>query len=118
MDIQFKTFIMNQIKLLLFSGHDTTSSTVCYIFYSLATNAAILARVRAEHTSIFDSDTFEAVSKITSNPFLLNKIPYTIAVINEVLRMYPAVSGTRAGDPSFSVTDDANRSFPTDGFLV
>lgn len=53
-----------------------------------------------------------------SNPSLLNKIPYTVAVIKEVLRMYPAVSGTRAGEPNFSVTDDANRSFPTEGFLV
>ena len=118
MDTQFKNFTMNQIKLFIFSGHDTTSSTVCYIFYILATNAAILARVRAEHTSVFGSDAFEAASIITSSPSLLNKIPYTVAVIKEVLRMYPAVSGTRAGEPNFSVTDDANRSFPTDGFLV
>lgn len=45
-DPQFIKFTMNQIKLFLFSGHDTTSSTVCYIFYILATNLAILARVR------------------------------------------------------------------------
>lgn len=118
MDAQFRRFTMNQIKLFIFSGHDTTSSTVCYIFYVLATNAAILARVRAEHTLVFGSDTLEAASMIISKPSLLNKIPYTVAVIKEVLRMYPAVSGTRAGEPNFSVTDDANRSFPTEGFLV
>lgn len=118
MDSQFKKFTMNQIKLFLFSGHDTTSSTVCYIFYILATNVAILARIRAEHTSVFGSDALEAASIISSNPSLLNRIPYTVAVIKEVLRMYPAVSGTRAGEPNFSVTDDASRSFPTAGFLV
>lgn len=117
-DTQFKNFTMNQIKLFLFSGYDTTSSTVCYIFYILATKFAILARIRAEHTSVFGSDAFEAASIITSNASLLNKIPYTVATIKEVLRMYPAVSSTRAGEPNFSVTDDANRSFPTDGFLV
>jgi len=26
------TFAMSQIKLFLFSGHDTTSSSICYIF--------------------------------------------------------------------------------------
>ena len=117
-DPQFKKFTMNQIKLFLFSGHDTTSSTVCYIFYILATNATILARVRTEHISVFGSDVFEAASMMKSNPSLLNKIPYTVAVIKEVLRMYPAVSGTRAGKPNFSVTDDADRSFRTEGFLV
>lgn len=118
MDAHFKRFTMNQIKLFLFSGHDTTSSTVCYIFYILATNAAVLARVRAEHTSVFGPDIFEAASIVISNPSLLNKTPYTVAVIKEVLRMYPAVSGTRAGEPDFSVTDDANRNYPTEGFLV
>ncbi|MCJ1268764.1 hypothetical protein MMC22_008652 [Lobaria immixta] len=118
MDAQFKKFTMNQIKLFLFSGHDTTSSTVCYIFYVLATNPAILARVCAEHTLVIGSDAFEAASIIASDPSLLNRIPYTVAVIKEVLRMYPAVSGLRAGEPNFSVTDDANRRFPTDDFLV
>lgn len=118
MDPQFKKFTMNQIKLFLFSGHDTTSSTVCYIFYALASNAPVLARVRAEHTSLFGPDPSEAAALITSNPSLLNQIPYTIAVIKEVLRLYPAVSGTRAGEPNFNVIDDANRSFPTEGFLV
>lgn len=117
-DSQFKRFTMNQIKLFLFSGHDTTSSTVCYIFYILATNAAVLAQVRAEHISVFGSDACDATFMMISNPTLLNKIPYTVAVIKEVLRMYPAVSGTRAGEPNFSVMDDANRNFPTEGFLV
>lgn len=118
LDPEFKRFIMNQIKFFLFSGHDTTSSTVCYLFYILAINAAVLARVRAEHASIFGSDAFQAAFKIISNPSLLNKIPYTIAVIKEVLRMYPAVSGPKAGEPNFNVMDDANRSFPTESFLV
>ena len=32
-DPTFKTFAISQIKRFLFSGHDTTSSTMCYIFY-------------------------------------------------------------------------------------
>jgi sterigmatocystin biosynthesis cytochrome P450 monooxygenase len=52
------------------------------------------------------------------DPYLLKKLPYTLAVIKETLRLYPAVSSTRAGEPNFSVTDDEGRHFPTDGFLV
>ena len=117
-DRTFKNFTISQIKLFLFSGHDTTSSTVCYIFYILAINPAVLTRVRAEHDSVIGSDTSKAASTITSDPFLLNKLHYTIAVIKEVMRLFPAVSGTRAGEPGFSVTDDTGRHFPTDGFLV
>lgn len=117
-DRTFKNFTMNQIKLFLFSGHDTTSSTVCYIFYILATNPTVLAQVRAEHDSVIGTDTLKAASAISSDPFILNKLVYTIAVIKEVMRLYPAVSGTRAGEPNFSVVDDTDRHFPTDGFLV
>ena len=118
MDSTFKRFTMSQIKLFLFSGHDTTSSTVCYIFYVLAIYPAILARVRAEQISIIGQDVSRAASAITSDPFLLNKLPYTLAVIKETLRMYPAVSSVRAGEPNFSVHDDVGRLFPTNGFLV
>ena len=99
-------------------GHDTTSSTACYIFYVLATHPAILARLRAEHVSVLGPDATETASVIISDPLLLNKVPYTLAVIKETLRMYPAVSSIRAGEPNFSVSDDAGRRFPTDGFLV
>ena len=118
MDITFKKFTMSQIKLFLFSGHDTTSSTVCYIFYVLALNPSILARVRTEHNSIIGPDASQAASLLTSDPFLLNKLPYTLAIIKETLRLYPTVSSTRAGEPNFHVRDEANRQFPTNDFLV
>ena len=114
----FKKFTMNQIKLFLFSGHDTTSSTVCYIFYTLATKPDVLARVRAEHGLVLGSETSQAASLITSDPVLLNRLPYTSAVIKETLRLYPAVSSTRAGEPDFHVRDDSGRRYPTNGFLV
>ena len=118
MDSTFKKFTMSQIKLFLFSGHDTTSSTVCWLFYVLATNPTILTRVRAEHASILGPDISQTASLIVSDPYLLNKLHYSLAVIKETLRLYPAVSSTRAGEPNFHVTDDTGHHFPTDGFLV
>ncbi len=118
MDSTFQKFAMSQIKLFLFSGHDTTSSSVCYLFYVLSANPTALSRVRTEHDEVFGSDLDETPSVVTQNPFLLNQLPYTLAVIKETLRMYPAVSSTRAGEPGFDVTDDQGHRFPTDGFLV
>ena len=118
MDSTFMKFTVNQIKLFLFSGHDTTSSTVCYIFYILSTKPDVLAQIRAEHNSVIGSDTSRIGSQIVSDPSLLNRLPYTLAFIKEVLRMFPAVSGTRAGEPHFSVIDETGRSFPTNDFLV
>ena len=117
-DATFKQFTISQIKLFLFSGHDTTSSTVCYIFYVLASYPTVLARVRAEHISVISSDKSDVASVISPDPFLLNKLHYTVAVIKEVMRIFPAVSDTRADEPNFNVTDDAGRHFPTNGFLV
>ena len=118
MDSTFRKFTMSQIKSFLLAGHDTTSSTVCYIFYVLAIYPAILARVRAEHVSILGQDASLVASVITSDSFLLNKLPYTLAAIKETLRMYPPAASVRAGEPNFSVRDDVGRVFPTNGFLV
>lgn len=117
-DSTFKRFAMSQIKLFLFSGHDTTSSSICYIFYVLSANPSALSRVRDEHDEILGSDLDNVTSLIIQNPFLLNQLPYTLAVIKETLRMYPVVSSVRAGEAGFHVTNDQGRQFPTDGFLV
>ncbi|KAL9605833.1 MAG: hypothetical protein Q9179_000981 [Wetmoreana sp. 5 TL-2023] len=117
-DNEFKYFTMNQVKLFLFSGHDTTSSTVCYIFYVFATQPAVLARLRAEHDSILGLGDSKTAALVQSNPFLLSQLPFTSAVIKETLRLYPAVSSTRAGEPGFNVTDNQGRRYPTDDFLV
>lgn len=118
LDNTFKRFTMNQVKLFLFSGHDTTSSTVCYIFYTMATKPDVLDRLRAEHDSALGPEGLQTASSIAADPFLLNKLPYTSAVIKEVLRLYPAVSSTRAGEPDFHVTDELGRLYPTDDLLL
>ncbi|KAL9027987.1 MAG: hypothetical protein Q9196_003573 [Gyalolechia fulgens] len=118
LDTTFKRFTVNQIKLFLFSGHDTTSSTVCYIFYILATKLRVSAQIRAEHDAVFGKNLSRTASLITATPHLLNQLPYTVAVIKEVLRMFPAVSGTRIGEPGFEVVDEAGQHFPTQDLLI
>ena len=118
LDSTFKKFAVNQIKLFLFSGHDTTSSTVCYLYYTLASKPDILARVRSEHNKVLGADVCQTSSLVAANPVLLNRLSYTTAFIKETLRLYPAVSSLRAGEPGFQVTDELGRQFPTDELLV
>lgn len=118
MDTTFKKFAISQAKIFLFSGHDTTSSSICYIFYLLSTHDSALKRLRKEHDAVFGSDLDQRSTRLEENPFLLNQLPFTLAVIKESLRLFPVVSSTRSGEPGFEIEDAAGRSFPTDGFLV
>ena len=103
------------MKLFLFSGHDTTSSTVCYILYLLSIHPNVLTRVRAEHNKVLGPDPSLAANQISSAPYLLNQLPYTTAALKESMRLFPAASTTRRGEPSFTITDPRNGlQYPAD----
>ena len=118
MDSTFKAVAMSQIKEFMFAGHDTTSSTIDYIFYLLSIEPAALYLLRVEHTQIFGADLSRTESVVTEKPYLLNQLPYTLAVIKETLRLFPPASSLRQGEPGFFVTDDTGRQYPTQGCLV
>lgn len=114
----FKRVCMSQIKLFLFSGHDTTSAAICYHLYLLAQHPKVLARVRKEHDSVFGTDTASTASIISAAPHLLSQLPLTTAVIKESLRLFSTVTPSRQGERGFSIKDDQGRAFPTGDFLV
>ena len=117
MDAEFKSFAISQMKVFILAGHDTTSSTLCYIFYLLSCNPSALQRVQAEHERAFGSDLTLTSDAISANPHLLNKLPFTLAVIKETLRLFPVASSTRDGEPGFFLKQDGHM-YPTEGFTV
>ena len=118
MDDTFKKFAISQVKLFLFSGHDTTSSSICYVFYLLSTHKSALDTVRKEHNAVFGPPLERRRAKLEQEPFLINQLPFTLAVIKEALRLFPPLSSPRAGEPGFHLKDTDGHSFPTDGFLI
>ncbi len=114
MDLEFKKFAISQMKVFVLAGHDTTSSTLCYIFCLLARNPQAREKARAEHNEVFGSDISLTSSAIMAAPYLLNQLPFTVAIIKEVLRLFPPASSTRYGIPELSLAANG-QLFPTDG---
>jgi cytochrome P450 len=122
-DPLFKRICMAQVKLFLFSGHDTTSSSICYILYLLSKHPSISAKVREEIKQTFHSTpgTSSIAQQIAKNPYLLNQLPYITALIKESLRLFPVVSSTRCSPtPGASTLIDAatNLVYPLSPFLI
>ncbi|KAI0377024.1 cytochrome P450 [Hypomontagnella monticulosa] len=114
----FKKLAKPQLRMFLYAGHDTTSSTLLYAFLLLSQHPEVLFRMRAEHDEVFDPDDPSAencVRVIENDPALLNQIPYTLAVIKEVLRLFPPAASMRDGRPGLVLTDEQGRQYPTEG---
>jgi len=118
LEANFRTFAISQIRLALFAGHDSTSSTICYCLHLLFTHSDILVRVRSEHDAVFGSNPSAASSILEENPNTVNSLPYTSAVIKETLRLFPPASASRRGKPSVSITDDQSNVLPTVDAMV
>ncbi|KAJ8131544.1 hypothetical protein O1611_g2083 [Lasiodiplodia mahajangana] len=87
-----ETLIAN-LKVFLFAGHDTTSSSICFMFKLLQDNPQALATLRKEHDDMFGADPEKAAQVLAVSPHLLSSLPYTLGVIKETLRLHP-LAGT------------------------
>lgn len=79
----------DQLSSFLFAGHDTTSTTIAWIFYELARTPRALLAVRAELDELFGpGKTPEEVATRLLAPGgeeLIHRMSYTSAVIKETL---------------------------------
>jgi cytochrome P450 len=75
--------IRDEVMTLLFAGHDTTTSTVSFMFYELARHPDILARLLAEQ------DTLLPEGRPTVSQLVAGELPELEMVFEETLRKYP-----------------------------
>jgi cytochrome P450 len=60
-----------------------------------------------------------AGDQLKENPYLANQLDYTLAVIKEILRLWPAASGVRLGRKGFFIKDPlSGELIDTDGLLI
>lgn len=76
--------VRDQLMHLLFGGHDTTSSTLSFLFYELSRYPDVLARVAQERERVIGDAPATAEQ-------LMHELPYLSMAIDETLRLYPPV---------------------------
>lgn len=118
LDLDFRAFAIRQIRLFVFAGHDSTSSTICYALHLLSQHPDALTRIRSEHNQVFGEDKSKTAALLEEYPRLLNDLPYTTAVIKEVLRLFPPAATSRQGKPGASIHDDLGTACLTDNVTM
>lgn len=118
LDPEFRAFAISQIRLFVFAGHDSTSSTICYILHLLATNPEALAQVRAEHNRVLGTELSAVATTLKERPHLTNHLPYTTAVIKEALRLFSPGGCSREGKADVDLKDDQGNRCPTEDAVV
>lgn len=101
LDPVFERYCADQIRVFLFAGHDTTSSTICWCLYMLSKHPEYRAKMVAEHDDVFGAEAGAAGERIRADPHKLSRLEYTLAFVKEVLRLFPAASGIRKGGPEY-----------------
>jgi cytochrome P450 len=75
--------VRDEVMTLLFAGHDTTTSTISFMFYELARQPSIAERLRAEQRTLLDG------GRPSAAQLLGGELPELEMVIDETLRKYP-----------------------------
>lgn len=77
-----ESLIRDESITTFFAGHETTARTMTFAWYALAANPEVAARLREEIDTVLGD----------RQPTLddLHHLPYTLQVIKETLRLYPA----------------------------
>ena len=74
--------VRDQILTLLFAGHDTTTSTLAFLFYELARHPEWAERLAAERQRVLGDGDPDAAQ-------LLGELPELDMAVQETLRLYP-----------------------------
>lgn len=120
----FEKVIKSQMRFFLLAGYDTTGSTITYALHLLSQHPKDLARVREEHDQVLGRELTLAAQRLTEDPHLVNRVPYTTAIIKETLRLYPPASTLRHGREGFYLYEEGKQGpdqitkYPTAGCMV
>jgi cytochrome P450 len=77
------TQVRDEVMTLLFAGHDTTTSTVAFMFYELSSQPEVVAAMVAEQDALL------AGSPPTAEQLMSGELVQLEQVLDETLRMYP-----------------------------
>jgi len=123
----FRRDIVDSLKTFIFAGHDTTASTISYIFYLLHLHPHVHRRLVRELDDIFGANASRdaIAAAIKKDPHVTNKLEYGNAVAKETLRLFPPASTMRhvpsESDPAkvmYLADAKTGRQLPISGWHV
>jgi len=114
------TELVDQMKTFLFAGHDTSASMLSWAYYYLSTHPTCLAALQSEHNNVFGTNTNpdELALQIKTNPSILGKLEYTLAVLKESLRLRPIGDGVRYASSGYVVRTATGAQFDVTGTIL
>lgn len=127
MDATFRQDAIDSMKSFIFAGHDTTASTIAYLFYMLHFHPDVHKKVVAELDAVFSpgATSEEIGNAIKENPHIINTLEYTTAVLKETLRLFPPGSTLRYTPPSKGhsktqhlIDPKTGQKLPIEGFHI
>ncbi|KAJ4388827.1 hypothetical protein N0V93_006288 [Gnomoniopsis smithogilvyi] len=117
----------DQLSSFLFAGHDTTSTTICWMIYELSRSPRALRALREELAGTFGAHASrETIISLLLGPKgseLMNRMTYASAVIKETLRLWPSGATARMTQPGDGLTasiriGDKTEAFNLDGLML
>jgi cytochrome P450 len=108
---------------MLLVGIDTYDHVACansplHSYHLLQKHPAELAKVRQELDNVFGAGV-SAGDRLINDPYLANQLEYTLAVIKEILRLWPPASSVRIGRKGYFIRDPVSgESIDTEGMLI
>ncbi|WQF80981.1 Putative cytochrome P450 [Colletotrichum destructivum] len=100
---------IDQFKTLILAGQDTTACALQWCFFYLWKHPAVLRELRSEHDSVLGTDLTGVSSRLRDGLQLLQKLPYTTAVIKETLRLRGISGTTREPAKDFCIDVDGEQ---------
>ncbi|HEY2161690.1 MAG TPA: cytochrome P450 [Solirubrobacteraceae bacterium] len=101
--------IRDEVMTLLFAGHDTTTSTIAFMFYELARHPDVVGALREEQEQVLGGERPDAAMLMSGRLELLEMVQ------DETLRMYPpAWIGPRKAIESYEF---AGRTVPGGAYV-
>ena len=101
--------IRDEVMTLLFAGHDTTTSTVAFMFYELARRPDVVEALREEQDRVLGGERPDAAMLMSGKLELLEMVQ------DETLRMYPpAWIGARKAIETFEF---AGKQIPAGAYV-
>ncbi|KAI1126952.1 cytochrome P450 [Nemania abortiva] len=109
--------LVSQTKFIFFAGGNVVGLTLAWVLYEIMKYPAVLAQLRAEHDTVFGTDPTAIGSILRRQPYKVNELRYTNAVIKEALRLHSPSQTLRQGSSDFNIVIDGV-VFPTNRCLM